>query len=63
MTTSPPKAVPVSADCTAAVNLDWPEAHKRCMGNGAIYLPGTPDGGAPVLPKIPCGCGCHKGQR
>jgi hypothetical protein len=61
MKTSPHRAVPVSADCTAAVELDMPGAHKRCRGNGAIYLPGASPGSAPVLPKIPCGCPCHGG--
>ncbi|MFJ1581799.1 hypothetical protein ACIOC1_00480 [Streptomyces sp. NPDC088197] len=49
--------VPISVDCVAALELDWPEVHKRCRGNGALYLPGTC---APVLPQVPCGCACHK---
>jgi hypothetical protein len=49
-----------SSDCIAAEELDMPGAHRRCLGNGAIYLPGSGPGSAPVLPKIPCGCDCHQ---
>lgn len=45
----------VSAECTGAVQLDWPEMHARCAGNSTIRIPGVH---APVL-TYTCGCTCH----
>lgn len=36
-----------------------PRVHTHCRGNGPMWLPGSPPGGAPVLPAEECGCRCH----
>lgn len=57
MTYSPRAAVGLY--CASAELLGAPEPHGRCRGNGPLYLPGAPAGGAPVLPEEDCGCPCH----
>lgn len=49
------KKAPASAECTGAVQLDWPEMHRRCAGNTTIRIPSVP---IPVL-TYRCGCTCH----
>lgn len=46
----------VSAECTGARQLDWPEMHARCAGNSVLRVPGVP---VPVL-TYTCGCTCHR---
>lgn len=54
----------VSPYCLAAESpLAVSEAHARCGGAGPLYLPGTPPGGAPVLPAVACRCPCHTPER
>ncbi|MFC4034523.1 hypothetical protein ACFO3J_24045 [Streptomyces polygonati] len=46
--------------CVGTGPLDTPKQHAKCSGTRARYLPGTPPGGAPVLPETVCGCTCHR---
>lgn len=58
MTTSPAKPKPISAECTAAEQLDWPEQHARCAGNKTLRLSTVPSSWPPVQ-KYRCDCKCH----
>jgi hypothetical protein len=48
---------PVGIYCASGALLGLAALHAKCRGNGPLYMPGFT---APVLPAVPCGCGCHR---